>query len=98
MRRLSTSRAGAGLIEYALLVAVLVLGLAGVMTVYRNSVGKVTQKTAVTVSKQAGRGYRRAPARIPHTPVAVAPSASDPEPAEPGIEPDSMSVAARSSR
>ena len=97
MRRLATSEVGAGLIEYALLVGVLALGLAGVLTIYRNSVGTITKKTAVTVAKQSGRGYR-SPVVVPRHPVASAPSAGEPEPGEPELDPDSISVAARSSR
>lgn len=97
MRRLATSEVGAGLIEYALLVAVLALGLAGMLTVFRNSVGTVTQKTAVTVAKQSGRGYR-GPVVIPRRPVASAPAAGDPESSEPEFDPDTISVAARSRR
>jgi Flp pilus assembly pilin Flp len=94
MRRLSTSQAGAGLLEYALLVAVLTLGLAGVLTVYRNSVGTITNKTAVTVSKQTGKGYRR-PTGVRSSPVGARPAAGDPEPSEPASEPDSLSAAVR---
>jgi Flp pilus assembly pilin Flp len=97
MRRLATSRVGAGLIEYALIVAVLALGLAGMLTIYRNSVGTLTKRTAVTVARQSGKGYG-GPVIIPRRPVASAP-AVEPEPSEPAeIDPDSISVAARSGR
>jgi Flp pilus assembly pilin Flp len=57
--RLRTCEAGAGTIEYALLIAVLALGLVGVLGVFRNTVGGMTNRTAVTVTKAAG-GYGRA--------------------------------------
>ena len=57
IRRLRTCDSGAGVIEYTLLMGILALGLTATLMVYRNAVGKLTDRTTVTVSKQAGRGY-----------------------------------------
>ena len=56
-RRLRTCEAGAGLVEYALLIAVVALGLVGALRLFRNTVGGVTNRTAVSVSRQAGGRY-----------------------------------------
>jgi hypothetical protein len=44
-------------VEYALVIAVLAIGLAGVLGIFRNAVGNLTNRTAVTVSTQADGGY-----------------------------------------
>jgi Flp pilus assembly pilin Flp len=61
-RRLRACDAGAGLIEYSLLIALAALGLTGVLAIYRNAVEGLTDRTAVTVSRQAGGGYAARPA------------------------------------
>lgn len=55
--RLRTCEAGAGLVEYALIIAVVALGLVAVLRIFRNSVGTLTNRTAVTISKQSAGGY-----------------------------------------
>ncbi len=57
MRGLGHCEAGAGLVEYSLLIAVLALGLVGVLTLYRRSVDGLTTRTSVTISAQAGSSY-----------------------------------------
>lgn len=92
IRRVWTCERGAGLVEYGLLLAVLALALAGVLALYRNTVGDVTRRTATTVSRQAGRGYGSSgpvvtgAASAGHTPVGQ-PAEGEPEP------PDSVGTA-----
>lgn len=57
IRRLRTCEAGAGTVEYALLIAVLGLGLVGVLAIFRNAVGGITNRAAVGVSTQTAGGY-----------------------------------------
>jgi Flp pilus assembly pilin Flp len=56
IRRLCACDSGAGTVEYALLIAFLALGLIGVLSLFRNTIGSALDRTAVTVSKTAG-GY-----------------------------------------
>ena len=56
-RRIRTCETGAGLVEYALLLAVVALGLVGVLRLFRNSVGGLTNRAAVSVSTQTGGSY-----------------------------------------
>jgi Flp pilus assembly pilin Flp len=57
IRRFSSCDAGAGLMEYGLLIGLLALGLTGVLHLYRGAVGDVTNRTAVTIQEQSARGY-----------------------------------------
>jgi len=57
IRRFRTCEAGAGAIEYALLIAVLAIGLMGILALFRNAVGGLTNRTTVGVSAQAAGGY-----------------------------------------
>ncbi len=67
IRRLCTCEAGSSVVEYGLLLAVLALALFGVLKVFRNTVGGITNRTAVTVSAQAAGAYGVAgpPAGVP---------------------------------
>ena len=57
VRSLRTCEAGAGLVEYSLLIAVVAVGLIGTLRLYRSVVGDLTTRTAVSISAQAGSGY-----------------------------------------
>ena len=57
IRRLRTCEAGSGLVEYALLIAVVALGLVGVLRFFRNTTGGLTNRVSVSVSTQTGGGY-----------------------------------------
>jgi Flp pilus assembly pilin Flp len=57
IRRLRTCEAGSGLLEYALLIAVVALGLIAVLRVFRNSAGGLTNQVAVGVSTRTAKGY-----------------------------------------
>jgi Flp pilus assembly pilin Flp len=57
IQRFRICEAGAGAVEYALLIAVLAIGLLGVLAIFRNAVGGVTNRTTVSVSTQAAGGY-----------------------------------------
>jgi Flp pilus assembly pilin Flp len=57
IRRLRACEAGAGVVEYAFLIAVLALGLVGILTLFRNSVGDVMNRTATNVETQTAGGY-----------------------------------------
>jgi hypothetical protein len=76
-----------------LLIAVLAIGLVGVLAIFRNAVGGLTNRTAISVSTHAAGGYGKG------TAVGGAPSwgtiAHGPSPADPdssAAEPDSSSA------
>jgi Flp pilus assembly pilin Flp len=88
IRRLRTCEAGAGILEYALLIAVLALCLVGVLGVFRNAVGGLTNRTAVSVSTRAGGGYGKGGSAgrgssggtVVHRPAAADPDSASAEP------------------
>ena len=93
IRRLRTCEAGAGTVEYALLIAVLALGLVGVLALFRNAVGGLTNRTTLSVSTRAGGGYGKAAgvgAGSGGGTVVHWPGAADPDSAS--VEPDSSSA------
>jgi Flp pilus assembly pilin Flp len=95
IRRLRICEAGAGTVEYALLLAVLALGLVGVLALFRNAVGDLTNRTAVSVSTRAGgAGYGSKAGGVgggsSGGTVAHIPAAADPDSAS--AEPDSSSA------
>jgi Flp pilus assembly pilin Flp len=95
IRRLRTCEAGAGTVEYALLIAVLALGLVGVLALFRNAVGGLTNRTAVSVSTRAGgAGYGSKAGGVgggsSGGTVAHMPAAANPDSAS--AEPDSSSA------
>lgn len=57
LRRFLSSETGSGLTEYALIIAAVALGLLAALAGFRAKVGDVTNRTAVTISQQSGRGY-----------------------------------------
>ena len=94
LRRFWSSETGSALTEYGLIVAVLAMGLLALLGWFRNSLGGVTERTAVTISEQSNSGYG-APGGAGFTPVGPA------LPPAPSSEPDSVasdSVAAAASR
>ena len=82
IRRVRTCEAGAGLVEYSLIVAVVAICLIGILKLYREAVGGLTNKTAVTISAQAGSGYGSS-AGMGGPPVRAGHSAQEPDPADP---------------
>ena len=79
------------MVEYGLLLAVLALALVGILRAFRNTVGGVTNRTAVTVSAQAGGGYGVAgPPQA--APSSVGGSAPSPDPDSASAEPDSVAM------
>ena len=87
IRRFRTCEAGAGAVEYALLIAVLAIGLVAVLTMFRNAVGDLTNRTAVSVETQTAGGYGRATGgggpsggAVVHRPAAAQPDSSSAEP------------------
>jgi Flp pilus assembly pilin Flp len=93
VRRLRSVESGSALVEYGLIIAVIALGLIAVLGMARNSVGDLTNQTAVTVGRASAQGYGSVvPAA--HPPIAdrsppAAPDSADTEP------PDSTSAATR---
>ncbi len=92
VRRLRTCEEGAGLVEYALLIAVIALGLVGVLTFFRNTAGGLTNQVATSVSTKTAGGYGvggsgGAPSGSPAGP---GPGTTDPDSAS--AEPDSSSA------
>jgi Flp pilus assembly pilin Flp len=57
LRRFRSRETGSALTEYALIIAAVALGLVAVLAAFRNSVGDLTNRTAVTISHQSGSGY-----------------------------------------
>jgi Flp pilus assembly pilin Flp len=99
IRRFRTCEAGAGVVEYALLIAVIAIGLVGVLTIFRNAVGDLTNRTAESVSTQTAGGYGRATGgggpsggAVVHRPAAAQPDSPSAEPDSPSAEPDSSSA------
>lgn len=93
IRRLRTCEAGAGLVEYGLLIAVVALCLVGILGLLRNSVGGVTERVAVDVSTQTAGGYGTggtAGGAPSWRPAAYRPA--DPDPDDSSAEPDSSSA------
>lgn len=93
IRRFWICERGAGLVEYGLLLGVLALALIGVLALYRDAVGDLTQRTASTVTRQSGRGYGSTAASIR---TASADEPSDPGPTGDPEPPDSAGAAAAS--
>ena len=75
--RLRTCEAGAALLEYGLLIAVLALALLGVLTGFRNSVGGLANRTAGKVSTAGG--YRYGGGAPIGSPVGQSPASPDPD-------------------
>ena len=93
IRRFRTCESGAGAVEYALLIALLGVGLAGVLAIFRNAVGGVTNRTAVSVSTQVSGGYgtgRSVGGGVIGGIVAHQPAPADPDSSS--AEPDSSSA------
>jgi Flp pilus assembly pilin Flp len=88
IRRLCACDSGAGTVEYALLIAVLALGLIGVLSLFRNTIGSAVDRTAVTVSTQTAGGYGvkgtigggHGGGAIAHEPTTGAPDSPSPDP------------------
>ncbi len=57
IRRLRACDSGAGTVEYAFLMAIIALGLIGILALFRNAVGNATGRATVSVSRQAAGGY-----------------------------------------
>jgi Flp pilus assembly pilin Flp len=90
IRRLRTCEAGSGLVEYALLIAVVALGLVGVLRFFRNTTGGLTNRVSVSVSSQTGGGYGGGTGGAPGaSPVAHGPATADADSSS--AEPDSSS-------
>jgi Flp pilus assembly pilin Flp len=101
MRRLRSCDSGTGLVEYGLLLAVLALGLVGVLTLLRKSVEGLTTSVSVAIS-QPGSGGHVPPASTVPTLSHTRPTANMPVPAgsdgdsdnseDPSADPDSSTA------
>lgn len=86
VRRFCACETGTALTEYGMLIALMALGLVAALGSLRDSLGDLTNRTAVTISEQSSRGYgygAAAPApsgrvpSVPETPVAPDSSGGD---------------------
>jgi Flp pilus assembly pilin Flp len=96
IRRLRTCDAGAGVVEYTVLIGLVALGLLGILMLFRSSVGDLTNRTSVSISKRAGGGYTAA-GGVGKTPIGRRPGTGDPDTPDPdstSAHPDSTSAAA----
>ena len=82
MRRLRSCDSGTGLVEYGLLLAVLALGLMGVITLLRSSVEGLTSSVSVAISQPVSGGDAPPVATVPARPH-TRPTANMPMPADP---------------
>jgi Flp pilus assembly pilin Flp len=57
VRRFRSCETGSALTEYGLIIAAVALGLFAVLTGFREAVGDLTNRTAVTISHQSSQGY-----------------------------------------
>jgi Flp pilus assembly pilin Flp len=57
LRLLRRCEAGQGLVEYALVFALVAMGLLGVLLAFRNAIGGALNAPAGAISVQAGSGY-----------------------------------------
>jgi Flp pilus assembly pilin Flp len=57
IRLLRRCEAGQGLVEYALVLALVAMGLIGVLLAFRNALGGALNTTSGAISVQAGSGY-----------------------------------------
>ena len=57
VRRLRSCETGSALTEYALMIALVGLGLVAALGVFRNAVGGVTTRASGTISRQSGQTY-----------------------------------------
>ena len=86
VRRFRSCETGSALTEYGLLIAVVALGLIGLLAAFRNAVGDLTNRTSVTITRQSsqGFGYGRGGGVRPigGKPAPDTPSEPEPEPDE----------------
>lgn len=92
IRRLFACDSGAGAVEYALLIAVLALGLVGVLSLFRNSIGRALDHTVVSVSKQTAAGYAVRETVGGRRGGAIAPGPTTGAPDGPSPDPDSSAA------
>lgn len=57
VRRSCACETGTALTEYALIIAVMAVGLVAALVNLRDTFGDLTNRTAVTISDQSSRGY-----------------------------------------
>ena len=81
VRRFTEAEEGAGLTEYALIIALVAICLVGIVRLVRNAVGNTVKTTAAEVSKQSTSSYGTSsgPIGLPSLGSGSAPSAGDPD-------------------
>jgi Flp pilus assembly pilin Flp len=78
VRRFCSRETGSALLEYALIIAVMAMGLVAGLAGFRDKLGGVTERTAESISHQSNRGYG-SPAGAEVGPVAWSPSPEPPD-------------------
>ena len=70
VRRYRSGETGSALTEYALIIAAVAVGLFAVLGGFRDKIGGVTKRTAVTISQRSGGGYGSPGRPMPPPPAA----------------------------
>jgi pilus assembly protein Flp/PilA len=55
--RFVDDESGQGLVEYVLIIALVAIGLVGIMLVFRNSIGNIFSTSATTLNGAPGNAY-----------------------------------------
>jgi len=77
VRRFWSCETGSALTEYGVIIAFVALGLTAMLTTFRNSVGDLANRTAVTISDQSSQGYG-AGSDVGVPPPSITPVEADP--------------------
>lgn len=57
LRGFTADESGQGLVEYALIIALVAIGLIAILTLFRNAIGNVFNQTRNTLNNSPGASY-----------------------------------------